>query len=162
VAGQCDHVKPDGSPCRAAALANSRFCYFHAPGRAQDRQRSRSRGGKAAHKKAAVLPADAPDAPLGTVADVVAFLGQTANHVRKGELDHRVGNCLAVICGQLLKALLPSDLARELAELRQLVEGERREHAPADAGGGPQGAAPPPEAGGQPAAGAPDAGPLAG
>jgi hypothetical protein len=163
MARPCGHTKPDGTPCKAAALAGSDRCFWHAKDRQKDRKAASRRGGQAAHRKTAVLPADAPDAPLSTVADVVALLGETVHQVRTGAVDVRVGNCVGLLAGQLLRALTPTDLARDLAELRAMVEGERRDR-PADdpaPGGGPARAAAAAEAGGRAPAGAPDVGPLA-
>jgi hypothetical protein len=75
-------------------------------------------------RPAAVLPADTPDEPLTTVKDVAAFLGVTINQVRRGELDVKVGNCLGLLCGQLLKALESRNLAARV-EMLELVLKQR-------------------------------------
>jgi hypothetical protein len=72
------------------------------------------------------LPSDTPDLPLRTVADVIAALGETMNQVRTGRIDARVGNCLGVLAGVLLKAIEGGDLERRIAALeerRQLANG---------------------------------------
>src|SRR5262245_6837407 len=84
---QCEHTKPDGMRCRAGALPGSPLCYFHDPARAAQRRQGRRAGGKAATRKAAVLPADKPDLALATGRDAAAALGVIANRVLKGELD---------------------------------------------------------------------------
>jgi hypothetical protein len=117
----CEGRTKDRQPCRGKALPGSRWCLFHDPAKAAARAEGRKRGGKTRSKPAAVLPADTPDAPLKSVRDVIAFLGRTANDVRKGALDAKVGNCLAGICGQLLSAL-DDELAKELDEARRELE----------------------------------------
>jgi hypothetical protein len=118
----CEGKTKDGQPCRGKAVPGSRFCPFHDPGRAEATAEGRRRGGKARSKPAAVLAADTPDVALDSVRDVVTFLAGTVNQVRRGQVDPRVGNCLGVLCGHLLKAL-EDDLTQELAEVRKLIEG---------------------------------------
>jgi hypothetical protein len=122
---RCEGKRKDGRPCRVAALPGSRYCLFHDPAQAETRRRAQHKGGTNRSKRAAVLPADAPDAPLKTVPDVVTFLALTANRVCRGELDAKVGNCVGVLCGQLLRALGPDDVLREIEELRQQIEAIR-------------------------------------
>jgi hypothetical protein len=42
---------------------------------------------------------------------------RVANLVSKGQMDCKVGNCLAGVCGQLLRALEAGDLAERVASL---------------------------------------------
>jgi hypothetical protein len=117
VASRCEATRKDGSCCPAPATATG-FCCFHDPSSAE----ARIRGGRNSHRPAATLGPDAPDLPLSTAEDVVGLLGATINQVRRGELDPKVGNCVAVLAGTLLKALEGGELARLLDELRRRVE----------------------------------------
>ena len=112
----CEHVKPDGNRCRARALPASAFCYFHDPARAEERAQSCRKGGQTRSKKAAVLPQEA-DAPLASVADVVGFLGTTANQVRRGQLDCKVGNCLGYLGSVLMRGIQEGELERRALPL---------------------------------------------
>ena len=122
---RCEGKRKDGRPCRVAALPGSRYCLFHDPAQAETRRRAQRKGGTNRSRRAAVLPAEAPDAPLKTVPDVVSFLALTANRVCRGELDAKVGNCVGVLCGQLLRALAPDEGQREIDELRKEIEAIR-------------------------------------
>jgi hypothetical protein len=129
VSPQCIAQTQSGQRCKARPLAGKVHCYFHDAASADARKDANRRGGTTRSKPAAVLPSDTPDASLKSVQDVIAFLGQTASQVRRGDLDAKAGNCLAGICGQLLKAL-EMDLTEELAKLRKSLEalanGDRR------------------------------------
>jgi hypothetical protein len=120
---QCQLLKAGGEPCRALALPGKTRCIFHDPDMAARRAEGRRRGGKVRSKPAAVLPRSTPDLPLRTVADIAAMLGATINQVRRGELDPKVGNCLAVLSGQLLRALEGGELAQRLAALEARLAG---------------------------------------
>lgn len=121
--GRCNHMKMAGGRCRAKVLPGKRRCVFHDPALASKRAEGRKRGGqtRADGLRAMALPADAPDLPLRSVADVTAALAEAYNAVRTGRMDARVGNCLGVLAGVILKALEGSDLEKRLAA----IEAER-------------------------------------
>ena len=120
--GQCEQLKANGGRCKAKALPGSDYCVFHNPEQAEARADGRRRGGLSRSRKAAVLTPDTPDAPLGTMQEVVAFLGATANRVAKGVLDVKVGNCLALLCGQLVRALEKGNLEARLEALEAVLK----------------------------------------
>ncbi|MBI1915630.1 MAG: hypothetical protein HYS12_12995 [Planctomycetes bacterium] len=64
-----------------------------------------------------MLPEDTPDLPLKTVGDIIEAVEATFNMVRRGQLDARIGNCLAVLCQVQLKAIEGSDLEQRIAAL---------------------------------------------
>jgi hypothetical protein len=114
---RCGHAKPDGSCCRARPRPGKRYCTFHDPELAERRAEGRRRGGLHRNPRAAVLPSDAPDLPLRTVADILAAVEATFNQVRRGQLDARIGNCLGVLAQVQLKATEGSELERRVAVL---------------------------------------------
>jgi hypothetical protein len=122
---RCQHVKADGERCRAAALAGKALCFAHDPDSAGRRREARSAGGRARLKPRTVLPPNTPDVPLKSVADVLAAVEQLFNQVRTGRVDSKVGNCLAVIAGLQLKAIVGEDIERRLAALEQQAERRR-------------------------------------
>jgi hypothetical protein len=175
---RCAAKTRSGAPCKARALPGKRHCLFHSrdPADRRTRERARREGGRRRSRQAAVLAPTAGDLPLARVADVVGLLGQTINQVRKGQLDVKVANCVGYLGGVLLKALEGGELAREVEELRRLVE-ELQHERPGDAaatGTGAAGAAGPEGAelaragaaacrpGGDPDGGGPGGGPVAG
>jgi hypothetical protein len=102
---QCEFIRPGGTRCRAPARTASSHCWFHDPSLARERLRARKRGGIARSHRAATLPADTPDHPLTSVPEVLSLLQQTANAVRRGELEPRLANCLAYISTVALNGL---------------------------------------------------------
>lgn len=132
---KCCFVKPDGTACRANAIASGDYCFFHAPDRAEARKAAGGKGGRRGRKRpVGVLPKDAEDVALATVADVTNALAATFNQVRSGQLDAKTGNCLGLLAGQLLRALQEGELAAEMEaqagameKLRASVEEMRHE-----------------------------------
>jgi hypothetical protein len=64
---------------------------------------------------------DTETVALESLPDVIALLATTINEVRRGKMDPKVGNCVGVLAGQLIKAL-NEDLTKELIEVRKLLE----------------------------------------
>jgi hypothetical protein len=120
---RCTATRADGSPCQGKALPGQSLCVFHSSLTAGACAEGRKKGGRRCRTPAATLPANSADLPLATVPDVAAMLGDCINKVRRGELDSKVGNCVAVLAGVLLRALEGGELAAEVARLRDLVEG---------------------------------------
>jgi hypothetical protein len=118
---QCNYVKPDGTRCESHALRTKERCLTHDPDSAERRAEGRRRGGEA--RRAAVLPADTPDLPLKTAEDVCAALADTFNKVRRGELDARVGNCLAAIGSQLIRSIDAADVEARVSALEEQLGG---------------------------------------
>ena len=119
---QCVQTKADGTPCRAAAVTGSDYCFAHDPAMAGEREAARQAGGRVG--KTRVLPPETSAVPLSSMADVIALLGLTINEVRRGELDPKVANAVGYLAATLLRALEQGDIEKRLAELETLVKGQ--------------------------------------
>jgi hypothetical protein len=147
----CEATRQNGKPCRADARPGSRWCWSHDPGLKEKRDAARRKGGRERSKAAAVLPQDAPDLPLKTIADVTVALAATVNQVRKGALDAKAANCVGYLLSVLLRALEGGELQRQLDELRAALERMKGashggdSHEPSPAGGAAEGGGSPSE-----------------
>lgn len=121
-AGQCRHLKSDGSCCHAYALTGSLYCFVHDPASAQKRDAARVKGGKERSRKAAVLPVNTPDLHLYTAGDVTSLLKDTVNQVRRGEIDPRVCNAIGCIAGLLLKAQQQEQMEKRMGRIESVIE----------------------------------------
>jgi hypothetical protein len=101
----CEQLKPNGRQCRARALTGSKFCFFHAPEKAEERKAARRAGGVERARKVVVLPPDTCDRFLGNASQVLDLLSLTVSQVLRGELDPKVANCVGFLAGVTLKAL---------------------------------------------------------
>jgi hypothetical protein len=121
---QCEFVRRGGERCRARPRAGSAYCFFHDPAAAGERDAARRRGGVARSRRAAVLPENEPDLPLGTIADVVCLLGTTINQTRRGQIDVKVANAIGTLANVLLRGISQGDLEARLAAIEaQLAAG---------------------------------------
>jgi hypothetical protein len=102
---RCKSRKKDGKPCRANAQPTNGLCVFHDPARAAEGRNARRAGGITRSRVAAVLPSDTPDHQLGNTTDVSAFLADSINQLRRGQLDPRVANAMGYLTSVLLRSL---------------------------------------------------------
>ena len=123
MAKKCEFQKKNGECCGADAQTGKRVCVFHDPAKVSDGQRARRAGGIARSRPAAVLPSDTPDHPLGNTKEVSAFLADSINQLRRGQLDPRVSNGMGYLTSVLLRALEQGPLEERLAKMEaQLAE----------------------------------------
>jgi hypothetical protein len=119
--GQCRHIKTGQSRCQANARHGSDYCFFHDPDSAVDREAARRNGGRERSRRAAVLPADTPDMPLASAADVTGLLAGTINQVRRGEIDPRISNAIGYLTGIPLQAKERDELEQRLSRLESIL-----------------------------------------
>ena len=124
LADRCNHIKADGSQCRARKVRGSDYCFFHDPAKATERAAAQRAGGQ--HARAAVLPPDTPTRRVQAASDVVALLSETVNQVRTGQLDPKIGNCIGYLSGVILRAVEQGNMADRLAALESIVNGQRQ------------------------------------
>ena len=109
---RCAGIKRDGGRCRGVAIDGSPLCYMHDPGRAEDRRRAASKGGKRGGR-------GRPTTELARLRDRFEEL---ADKVLAGEIQRADG----AVAGQLLsgaRACVRDGLAaREQEELVARME----------------------------------------
>ncbi len=127
---QCKQIKADGTRCQANTRTGSEYCFFHDPATAEEQEAARQAGGRVGKTKA--LPAETPDVPLSSVAEVVGLLGETINQLRRGEIDPRVANAVGYLSGTLLKALQQGDIEQRLADLEAIARHQESPESPFD------------------------------
>lgn len=66
---------------------------------------------------AVVLPSDTPDHQLGSTTDVSAFLADSINQLRRGQLDPRVANAMGYLTSVLLRSLEQGPVEERLAKI---------------------------------------------
>jgi hypothetical protein len=131
--GKCEHKKSNGERCRAKALTNDRFCFFHSPTKNQERRQARQAGGVSRSQKTTVLPPDTEDRRLKSPTDVCDLLGDTINQVRRGLLDSRIATTVGYLAAALLRGMEHGHLDDRLTRIEAklgIVDGTRKEIIP--------------------------------
>jgi hypothetical protein len=115
---KCAGITPSGGRCERIVSAEQTYCYSHDPTRQQERRRNAARGGKA---KAS-----------GEIGRVKAKLQALADATLEGAVDKGVAAVTAQIWNIYLAAIRTElkvreveELAREVEELRVMVEGSQ-------------------------------------
>ena len=117
-------MTPDGSQCKAAAMRDSDFCFFHDPSKRAERREARAAGGRQNRMK--TLDAAASDVKIRDCGDVVELLSETINQVRKGLIDPRVGNSVGYLANIAVRVFEQNELEDRIAKLEQLLEGRNK------------------------------------
>jgi hypothetical protein len=119
---RCTAIKPTGERCKAGAIEGSEWCWNHNPAHADERRRHGQRGGKRGGR-------GRPSVELGAIKERLTTL---ADDVLEGSVDR--GD--AAVVGQLLNTVIRAvgmemkvreveELAREVEELRDLLEAQK-------------------------------------
>ncbi len=96
-------MKEDGEACQAIAITNSPYCFFHDPQKKVEREQASALGGS--KNRAAVLPSHSEYLPTANAEDILKLIGTAIHHVRTGQLDPRIANCIGYLSGIALKAI---------------------------------------------------------
>lgn len=106
----CLFVKDSGDTCKAKAVKDSDYCFFHDPAHEEDRQLAVRNGGLNSSKNQLNLP----QRVIRTPKDVVLVLEETLNHLRAGKIHPNYSNSIFIGCNTLLKAYEQSEVVRRI------------------------------------------------
>jgi hypothetical protein len=116
----CEANNLNGEPCGSSTLIDSEFCFFHSPEMAEERQRASSAGGIKTVLK--TLPATAQSTQINNAGDILGLIAETINHVRTGQLDTRIANCVGYLSGVALKAIEQGKIEDRIEALEIIVK----------------------------------------
>src|SRR5215211_545960 len=118
----CSGIRADGGRCRAQAIRDNEYCISHHPDYADARRRRNSKGGKRGGR-------GRPIAELGALRDENSDIRR---RLLEGELLPNVAavaiqsiNTDVRCVGATLKAREQEELAREVDELREMIDTNR-------------------------------------
>lgn len=117
LARSCKHTKSDGQACRALAIKNSDYCFFHDPACEEQRREAVILGGKARKTRKVLEPVVVQGKTLRTGRDVIKLLEETINQARTGELDPGIANTIGHLSNVLLRAIEVGELEQRLLTL---------------------------------------------
>ena len=110
---RCPAIKATGERCKGDALPGAGWCYSHDPGRAEERRRNASRGGKSG----------GGGRGSGELAGIKALLSELTNRVLGGEGVEALETGRAAVANQLVNTRLRAvELERRIRETDELEE----------------------------------------
>ncbi len=110
---RCVGSKPDNSPCERIVPGSQTLCFSHDPGRAAERKRNASRGGRSG----------GGGRGSGELAEIKALLSELTNRVIGGEGVEALETGRAAVANQLLGTLLRAvELERKVREQDELEQ----------------------------------------
>ncbi len=117
---KCDYVKQGDIQCEAPAMVDSQFCFFHSPETIEPRHSSRAKGG--AKNASATLPVTIVQISIPTAQGVLSLIAETIHHVRTGQLDPKIANCVSYLSGIALKAIDQGNIDERLESLEAAIK----------------------------------------
>ena len=115
----CQFVKPSGEQCKAKALDNDEFCFFHSKNEevVQSRKQAASKGGRS-NKKVEYMQGPIK---INSTSEIIDLYEKTVNDLRTGKIDIRRANSIAYICNSMLKAFEQRDVLAKLQTLETVL-----------------------------------------
>ncbi|PIV12867.1 MAG: hypothetical protein COS47_00185 [Candidatus Nealsonbacteria bacterium CG03_land_8_20_14_0_80_36_12] len=115
----CQFVKPSGEQCKAKALDNDEFCFFHSKNEevVQSRKQAASKGGRS-NKKVEYMQGPIK---INSTSEIIDLYEKTVNDLRTGKIDIRRANSIAYICNSMLKAFEQRDILAKLQTLETVL-----------------------------------------
>ena len=114
---KCEFIKQDGTQCKCSSLQGETRCYWHSATTSEKRKISSAKGGSAITNRNRI--------PLRNMSDVMAFLEETINDVRRFRSPQAIARARAV--GYLLtiaiSALEKGDIERRICDLEAKLAG---------------------------------------
>ena len=123
---KCSATNKNGSPCSAGPVRDDGFCYWHAPGLAEQRLSDRQRGGAARSNVARARKQLQRD--VMTLSDVQGVLCRTLARVVAGETEPGVGTAAATLGRAIAAIATVADLETRLTALEVVADTNRRRH----------------------------------
>ncbi len=105
---RCRENKPDGTPCERIVPASQDYCYSHDPGRAAERKRNASRGGRSKG--------------TGELSDLKRQLKDLAADVLKDDVDKGRASVANQILNTVIRAIEQERKQRELEEMAERLD----------------------------------------
>jgi hypothetical protein len=115
-ANQCAGTRRDGEPCAAPVTGDSGYCFAHDPGRAEERNEARRRGGEN-RSNAARLHGLVPPRLVGTY----DTLERALEEVHKGGLDPKQAQAMASLARAMVAVLTAGELEQRVRDLESRV-----------------------------------------
>lgn len=105
----CKFIKENKEQCRANAIQEDEYCFWHSKKMAEQRNEAVMKGGNSPKRNY-----DNEEITLRTTADIVELIERTVNELRRNRTSTRIANAVGYLAGISLKAIEQSDLEKRL------------------------------------------------
>lgn len=118
----CQALTKSGQRCTATPTKGGHYCWWHDPENQEEAHAARLQGARTGR---ALGLHSAPDLDLRSPQKVLEASSLVATAVLRGQVDPKVGNCLAVLFGAALRAA-DQDLEERIREIEEIMDGLQR------------------------------------
>lgn len=102
---KCTFTKSDGTQCKANAVFNSNYCWYHNPDIPDEIKRSVSSKGGKTNSAPEIVESSLPIMKIKNVKDIVALLEDTINNMRQGKISKNFGSSFGYLSFIMLLAM---------------------------------------------------------
>lgn len=126
---KCEFIKADGLKCKANAMINSSYCWYHSPVVTEEEKKLVSSNGGRAN----TCEVFAPLTPLSIdkMQDVPAFLIDTIQNLRNGSISVRLGTALGYLSNMLIHSFEAAELESRIEKLESFMKDNGFDQKPA-------------------------------
>lgn len=117
---RCIFKKSNGDRCKSNAMKNSKYCWTHSPEISiHEKKLGSSKGGK---NKFGLTPVNLPQIIINDTRDIPPLLVDTIQHLRKGEIDVRLGTVVGYLSNILLKSYEVADIENRMEKIEKFID----------------------------------------
>jgi len=117
---KCSFIKSDGNKCNAYAVRNSNYCWIHSPEVSETvKSNARLLGGI---NRQVQIPVNLPEMVINDTRDIPPLLVDTLFHLRKGEMDIRLGTAIGYISNILLKSYEVAEIENRMEKIEKFID----------------------------------------
>lgn len=101
-------------------MKNSKYCWTHSPEISiHEKKLGSSKGGK---NKFGLTPVNLPQIIINDTRDIPPLLVDTIQHLRKGEIDVRLGTVVGYLSNILLKSYEVADIENRMEKIEKFID----------------------------------------
>jgi hypothetical protein len=117
---KCSFIKSDGNKCNAFAIKGSNYCWIHSPEVSESAKSSaRLLGGI---NRQVQIPVNLAELAIKDTRDIPPMLVDTLLHLRKGEMDIRLGTAIGYISNILMRSYELADIENRMEKIEKFID----------------------------------------
>jgi hypothetical protein len=117
---KCSFIKSDGNKCKAFAMKNSNYCWIHSPEVSEQAKSSaRLLGGI---NRQVQIPANLAEMAIKDTRDIPPLLVDTLFHIRRGEMDIRLGTAIGYLTNILMRSYELAEIENRMEKIEKFID----------------------------------------
>ncbi len=115
---QCNFIKPDKTRCKAKAIQNDSYCFWHSEKMKEKRTQAVHDGGKSPKRS---YGRD-DEVAITNTQDVLKLIEQTINDLRRNKTSTKLATAIGYLSGIALKTIEQGDIEKRLEVIEYAIK----------------------------------------